>query len=153
MICTSVKICDFLFFSSSFFSLLACPPCWCRVGEVKKKKKKKKEDTAWTLESGESYRYSCPICVGHRYVAKNSMSVQPRCKHRIKCKERWYILYKCKNHIIMEFIIQNNIQSKQTMCHVSSWTCKQIWPSRQKDCELQLVSYLLSSKTDKKGVQ
>ena len=66
-------------FSFSFFSLLACPPCWSCVGEAKKKKKKKK-----TLESGESCRYPCSTRVGHRHVAKNGVSVQPRMNHAIK---------------------------------------------------------------------
>ena len=43
--------------------------------------------------------------------------IRDTCKHKIKCTEKWQILYKCKNHINMEFIMQNNIQSKQMMCH------------------------------------
>ena len=46
--------------------------------------------------------------------------IRDTCKHKIKCTEKWYILYKCKNHIIMEFIMQNNIQSKQLVCHPES---------------------------------
>ena len=69
LVSPSIKICDFFFH------------CW-RVGAMseKRKKKKKKRDTARTLESGESYRFRCPTCVGHRYVAKNGVSVQPSCK-------------------------------------------------------------------------
>ena len=51
------------------------------VGAMSKKQEKKK-DTARTLESGESYRYRCLTRVGHRYFAKNGMSVQPEVRRR-----------------------------------------------------------------------
>ena len=74
MICLSVKICDFLFsfffFLFFFFSISSVytmsEPC---RHHVKKKKKDK--------ESSKLYRYPCSTCVGHQYVAKNGMSVQP----------------------------------------------------------------------------
>ena len=47
-----------------------------------------------------------------------SDTIRDSCKHWIKCTEKWYVwVYKCKNHIIMEFVMQNSIQSKQMMCH------------------------------------
>ena len=51
------------------------------VGAMSKKQEKKK-DTARTLQSGECYRYRCPTCVGHRFFAKNGMSVQPEVRRR-----------------------------------------------------------------------
>ena len=65
MICPSIKICNFLFIS--FFTT--------SVSTVSEGKKK---DITRTPESNESYQYPCPTHVGHRYSAKNGMSVQPR---------------------------------------------------------------------------
>ena len=74
MICPSVKICDFLGFFFYYWRVH-------RVGEAKKRKK----DTAWTLESGESSLYPCPTRVGHRYITKNGVLVQPSLEHQC-----WY---------------------------------------------------------------
>ena len=86
MICPSVKICDFLFFSFLFFFHCWCvhrvkavlAPCW-RSG-------KKKKDTARTPEFGKSYRYPCLTHVGHQYIAENGVLV-------IECLlEKWSLL-------------------------------------------------------------
>ena len=71
MICPSVKICDFLGFFFYYWRVH-------RVGEAKKRKK----DTAWTLEFGESSLYPCPTHVGHRYITKNGVLVQPSLEHQ-----------------------------------------------------------------------
>ena len=67
MICPSIKICNFLFIS--FFTTSV---------SIVSEKKKKKRDITRTPESNKSYQYPCPTHVGHRYFAKNGMSVQPR---------------------------------------------------------------------------
>ena len=79
-------------FSFSFFSLLACPPCWSCVGEAKKKNKKKKDtgvrrimpvsvfDTCRTLTRCQKWRV-----------------VQPRMNHAIKS---YFSARLCKNPIL-----------------------------------------------------